>query len=406
MDPVVFDYPAIAVSPLDCIAADPRQRALADGIADDLIAALTKIGWLSVATRATSLPLKERALTGLQIARTIGVRYLLSGRVRPHGDRIRITLQLIDAIVDRQIWTGSYDQDTFAGFALGDEICERIVTAIEPQLFIAEHLRINGKEAANFNDWECLVRALSLMNTRAEADIANASALLNKAVSINPQSAQNHSLRSIASTLRVHMSWADRQAVIPAALTMAYKALSLNPEEPWAHAALGYALIWKDPEQAITALEGAIALNPTFAAAHYFLALASTYGGHDCDYAFAHAQEAERWAKRDLLMRGYVGAPDNVRATACFAAERYLRGSDYARRAATYVPSSPTAHRAMLINLALEGEVERAKDALRTVRRLAPKMSQTWLNQNAMWTSKGVNKRYMEAFRIAGIIPR
>ena len=105
-------------------------------------------------------------------------------------------------------------------------------------------------------------------------------------------------------------------------------------------------------------------------------------------------------------MRGYAGAPDNVRATACFAAERYLHGWDHALRAATYVPSSPTAHRALLINLALGGQVDRAKEALRTLKLLAPKMSQTWLQQNTMWTSEDANKRYLEAFRIAGIVTR
>lgn len=402
-DPVFFDYPAIAVLPLDSTGADPRQRALADGIADDLITALSKIGWLSVAAGAASFSAGAQFLTHAQVAKKIGVRYLLNGSVREQADRIRITLRLVDAVMGRQIWTDSSDQDTVTGFALQDQICERIMAAIEPQLFIAEHLRIQRKEAANCNDWECLVRALSLMNTRVEKNIAAAHALLNKAVLINPHSARNSSLQSIATTLRVHMSWADRQDVIPTALAVAHKALTLNPEEPWAHAALGYASIWRDPQQAITALERAIALNPRFAVAHYFLALAATYAGHNGEYAFSHANEAEECARRDLLMRGYMGAHDNVRATACFAAERYSQGSHYARRAATYSPNSPTAYRALLMNLALGGQVEKAKDALRMLRRLAPKMSQTWIKENAMWTSAGASKRYMEAFRIAGL---
>lgn len=402
-----FNYPTIAVLPLDSNGTDARYHALADGIAEDLIVALAKISWLSVATRATSFSVRGQTFNPLQAANRMRVRYLLSGSVRSQSGRIRITLQLIDAITDRQIWTSSYDQDGVSDFAHQDQICERIISAIEPQLFIAEHLRINSKELANFNDWECIVRALSLMNTRAESDIVAAHALLNKSVSINPQSTHNYSLLSIATTLRVHMGWADRRDVIPAALAMAYKALSLNPEEPWAHAALGYAGIWKDhPEEAIPSLKEAIALNPTFAAAHYFLALAATYAGHNCDYAFAHAHEAERWAKRDILMRGYAGAADNIRATACFSAERYMHGVDYARRAATYGPGSPTVHRALLINLALQGQPEKAKETLRTLTLLAPKISQTWLKQNAMWSSGSVNKRYMEAFRIAGILPR
>jgi tetratricopeptide (TPR) repeat protein len=137
------------------------------------------------------------------------------------------------------------------------------------------------------NGWECIVRVLSLMNSRDQKNVALAQALLRKAVSIDPNSAQGHSLLSIATTLRVHMSWADCQTVIPIALASAHKALSLNPDEPWAHAALGYGLIWKRPEDAIVPCQSALKLDPSFAAGHYFLALGSAYaicdrlwGGH------------------------------------------------------------------------------------------------------------------------------
>jgi len=165
-NPVPFDYPTIAVLPFDSNSADRRQRALADGIADDLIAALSKVGWLSVAARSTSFPLRGQLLTNTQLAKKIGVRYLLNGSVRAQADRIRVALQLIDAITDRRMWTGSYDQDTVTGFALQDQTCEGVTTATEPQLSIARHWRINCKEAVNFNDWKCLVCALSLMVVR------------------------------------------------------------------------------------------------------------------------------------------------------------------------------------------------------------------------------------------------
>jgi tetratricopeptide (TPR) repeat protein len=287
----------------------------------------------------------------------------LAGALRQEAGRRRITVQLIDAIADHQIWAERYDRDFVERLAVQDEICEHIVAAIEPQLYIAEQVRVQRKSPANLNGWECIVRALSLMNSRDRRNVALAQALLRKAVSIDPNSAQGHSLLSIATTLRVHMSWADRQTVIPIALASAHKALSLNPDEPWAHAALGYGLIWKRPEDAIVPCQSAVKLDPNFAAGHYFLALGSAYAG-DHDRIFPHAAMAERLACRDLLARAYAGAHDNVRATGSFAIEHYRDGAEFARSAAVYIPNSPTAYRALLMNLALGGEADEAKHAL------------------------------------------
>src|SRR6266403_4331903 len=87
---------------------------------------------------------------------------------------------------------------------LEDEICEHVIAAVEPQLYIAEQFRVQRKSPANLNSWECIVRALSLMNTRDQQNVGLARTLLQKALSIDPNSAQGHSLLSIATTLRVH----------------------------------------------------------------------------------------------------------------------------------------------------------------------------------------------------------
>ena len=399
---LLADHPTIAVLPFANISGDPTLESLADGMTEELITALSKVGWLYVATRASSFACKGQVFGAAQVARKLGVRYLLAGALRQEVGRRRITVQLIDAIADHQIWAERYDRDFIDRLAVQDEICEHVVAAIEPQLYIAEQVRVQRKSLANLNGWECIVRALSLMNSRDRKNVALAQALLRKAVSIDPNSAQGHSLLSIATTLRVHMSWADRQTVIPAALASAHKALSLNPDEPWAHAALGYGLIWKRPEDAIVPCQSAVNLDPNFAAGHYFLALGSAYAGHH-DHVFPHAAMAERLARRDLLARAYAGAHQNVRATGSFAIERYNEGAKFARSAAVYIPNSPTAYRALLMNLALAGEADDAKHALQTLRRLAPAMSQDWIRQNAVWASADAMKRYVEAFRIAGL---
>lgn len=396
------DHPAIAVLPIASISGDRVLDAVADGITEELMAALSKIGWLHVAPRTASFVHKGDGLGAPQLARTLGVRYLLQGAIRNAQGRRRMTIHLVDAIVPRQVWAESYDLDMAPAFAAQDAICKNVMAAIEPQLYLAEHFRVARKSAVSLNGWECIVRALSLMNSRDKKSVAAARALLRKAVAIDPRSAQAHSLLSIVNTLRLHMSWAERRAITPAALASARTALALNPDDPWAHAALGYALIWKQPEDAIVPFERAIGLNPNFAIGHYFWALAAAYAGHH-NQVLPHAALAERFARRDLLARGYAGAHDNVRATGCFAVERYDDGAEYARRAAVYLPNSPTAYRAMIINLALKGQTHDARRALRTLRRLAPEMTQNWIRRNAVWAGAAAMKRYVDAFRIAGL---
>jgi tetratricopeptide (TPR) repeat protein len=241
------------------------------------------------------------------------------------------------------------------------------------------------------------------MNRRDEESVASARALLKKAVAIDPKSAQNHSLLSIATTLTADMGWTARQKITPAALALAQKALSLNPGEPWAHAAFGYALIWKQPQEAIAPYERAIALNSDFAFGHQFLALAGCFAGH-YDHVFAHADVGERLASRDLLAHAYTGVPDTVRAAACFATERYREGVDFARKAIASSPNLPPAYRMLLANLALDGQSAEASRALESVRRLTPNISLlSIIQQPGGWTANGTRKRLSEAFRIAGL---
>jgi TolB-like protein len=235
--PLLIAYPTIAVLPF-ANSAGQSQAYLADALTENLITALSRVGWLFVVPRISSFACNGLALGASQTARKLGVRYLLDGSIRQLAGRHRVTAQLIDGLSDFQIWTEHYEQDAIDCIAILEEICKKVVSTLEAQLFLAEHLRIEHKATADLNSWECIVRALSLMNSRVENNVVTARGLLQKAVSIDPQSVQGHSLLSIASTLLVHMSWGDRQNVIPSALASARRALSLNPDHPWAHAAL------------------------------------------------------------------------------------------------------------------------------------------------------------------------
>jgi tetratricopeptide (TPR) repeat protein len=369
---------------------------------EELITALSKVVWLFVASRASCFADKGRAIGTRQIAQELGVRYLLQGSVRNGGEYARIAVQLVDGLLDQHIWAEQYDAEIGDTFAVQAEICDKVMTAIGPQLYISEWIRAERKSPEDLNAWECMVRALRLMSSREKINASKAQALLRKAISLENESAQAHSLLSIVTTFRLHMGWVNRHDTVPLATDLARKAISSNPYEPWAHAALGYALIWQHPEEAILPCLRSIALDPNLATSHYYLALAYAYAGY-CDQVFPHADMAERLAQKDLLARAYPGAANNVRSTGSFARGHYREGVDFARRSILDTPSSPTAYRGLVINLALQGEVESAQRALRTLKHVLPEISQSWIRQNAVWASQETMKRYAEAFRAAGL---
>jgi len=396
------DRPLLAVLPFANIGGQTSGAEFADGITEELIIALSKAGCLPVASQNSSFAFKRTQTPTNEIARKLGAQYVLEGAVRKAAGRVRISAQLIDMNTGQNLWADQYEQDSSDVFVAQDLVKDKIMDAIEPQIYIAEERRVARASPEALRAWDCIVRALSLMNRRRKSHVASARRLLHTAVTLDPGSAQAHALLSIVSTLGVHMGWTNRQAAIPAALIIAHKALSLNPDEPWAHAALGYAMIWREPEDAVPPLEKALALNPRFSIAHYFHALASSYAGQT-ERVFDHADMAERFARRDLLARGYDGAANNVRATACFAGEHYRAGAKFARKAIVEIPNAPTGYRALIMNLALGGSCDEARSELLMLRRLAPEMSQDWIKKNAVWAGKEQMKRYVEAFRMVGL---
>jgi TolB-like protein/Tfp pilus assembly protein PilF len=397
------DKPSIAVLSFTNMSGDPEQDYFADGMAEDITTALSKVRWFSVVSRNSAFAYKGKQIDIRQAARELGVRYVLEGSVRKAGTRARVTAQLLDAISGHHVWAERYDRDLADIFAVQDEITEQVVAAIEPQLYAAEGIRTKRKPPESFDAWECVVRALALMNSRTRPDVAAASKLLRKAIALDSGYAQAHSLLSFVTTLGVHMGWEPRESTLALASDAAHKALFLDSDDPWAHVALGYVLAWsRRADDALVEYERALALNPNFAIAHWLLALALCYLGRS-EEALAHGDQAERLSPRDLLARGNAGVSNNVRAIACFVAGRYRDGIAFARKAIIESPNLIPAYRALVVNCALAGEIEEARLALQTLKGLVPDISLKSLNGVIPYVRDDDRQRYVEGFRLAGL---
>jgi adenylate cyclase len=158
--PALPNKPSIAVLPFDNMSGDDEQEYFADGITEDLVTALSKIRWFFVIARNSTFTYKGQAVEVTQVARELGVRYVIEGSVRRAGNRVRITAQLIDATTGRHVWAERYDRLIEDIFELQDEMAQTIVGAVEPELSAAERENAVRKPPESLDAWETYQRGL------------------------------------------------------------------------------------------------------------------------------------------------------------------------------------------------------------------------------------------------------
>src|SRR5215218_6198011 len=153
------DRPSIAVLPFADMSVDRDQEYLADGISEDLITGLSRIRWLFVIARNSTFVYKGRAVDVRQVARELGVRYVLEGSVRRAGQRLRVSAQLIDAVTGGHHWAEQYDRELGDIFAIQDEMTSSVVASIQPRLLAAEGVRAFSRSPGDLGAWELVARA-------------------------------------------------------------------------------------------------------------------------------------------------------------------------------------------------------------------------------------------------------
>lgn len=297
------DKPSIAVLPFDNMSGDPEQVFFADGIAEDVITALSRFSSLFVIARNSSFTYKGQAVDIAQVGRDLGVRYVVEGSVRKAGNRVRITAQLIDAASGNHLWADRFDGSLDDVFDLQDQITEQIVVAVEPEIGAHEREQARRKPPENLDAWELVQRGLSHLYRFNSGDRAEAARLLKRAVAMAPEFAAAHAhladaLRSSASVDKAIFDGKTDAS----ARAVAEKAVSLDPKEPVARYVLGRLHVGAGEfELAIGEFRAAIAINPNFARGHYGLGW-SYYGGvGDLERALTHYEAAIRLSPRDPL---------------------------------------------------------------------------------------------------------
>jgi adenylate cyclase len=332
------DRPSIAVLPFSNMSPDPEQEFFADGMTEDITTGLSRLRWLFVIARNSTFTYKGKAVDVRQVARDLGVRYVLEGSVRASGKRVRVTGQLIDAETGKHIWAEKYDRQLEDVFALQDEITQNVVATIEPHLYVEESLRFVNQPRESVATWSLVVRALTLINKVDRKANQEAQALLNHAIRREPSYARAYATLSWAKWWEGFNQWPADRAAITALYTeaeeLAERALALDPDEPWAGMIVGLTLSGSGHhDRALEQFRNVLDAHPNWALGRSMYGLALVRAG-EFDEAISETGQALRMSPLDT----FAGLYTVFHGLALMAARRFPEALVHLRRSIKAYP--------------------------------------------------------------------
>ncbi len=393
------DKPSIAVLPFTNMSGDPEQEYFADGVTEDLITALSLLRWFFVIARNSTFVFKGQAVDVKQVAQKLGVRYVVEGSVRKAGNRVRINVQLIDALSGSHVWADRYDLDLVDIFEVQDVITQSISAAIEPQLLAAEAVHSNRRTGKDLDAWDLVMRARAHYWKMTEPETKTAIGLLEQAIALNPEYGPAHSALAFQLLFTVHMGWILADDTREAALASSRRAIEIDDLDPWAHVSLGYlAVIDRDTDKAAAAFSRAIDLNPNFAAAFGWRGLGFAFGGRS-DEAIPDLEQALRLSPRDPQNAVFTSAT----GIAHYLAGRYEEAVVFTGRAVEMRPGFVAGHRIHCAALVQLDRLEEARQEFSRVQEMQPNVSAHWLRATVPYAQPKDMEHFLDGLRIAGL---
>lgn len=346
------ERPAIAVLPFDALGeeADP---ALADGLVEDLITRLAAWRWFPVIARNSTFTYKGRAVDVARVAEELAARYVVEGSVRRSGDRLRVTVQLVEGRTGHHVLAERFDRQIADVFAVQDEIVDAVMGALAPALVRMEGLRALRKPAARLSAWDAFHRGLALLRMQSPEQTALAAHFLAEAAEADPGFAAAHGEQAFAhvtlafyavgETQRAPTDAAGMNAALAVAAQHAAKAaqcaaraVAADPHDATAQLAAGAVAATQGRlADAEVALERALELDPSSALAAWVLGNVRLGTKAGAGTAASLYRRALRLSPRDPLLHHFLGGL----AGACLCAGRYEEALEAARGSVAAQPA-------------------------------------------------------------------
>ncbi|HEV2335644.1 MAG TPA: adenylate/guanylate cyclase domain-containing protein [Stellaceae bacterium] len=356
------DKPSIAVLPFANMSSDPEQEFFADGIAEDVITALSRYPSLFVIARNSCFTYKGRAVDVKEVGRELGVRYVLEGSLRKSGNRIRVTAQLVEAETGNHLWAERYDRDLADIFAVQDEISQAVSIAIAPAVSQAEQQRAMRKPPGSLDAWAAYQQGLWHLGRAIRSSNDEARRLFERAIEFDPSFAASYAaLARAIGYAGMHYGAMPAADAVRLNTEYARKAMDLDPRDADAMTGLSLALIWQgDLANAETRAIEALNINPNNAWAYACIGACLVFCGR-------HAEGRAALAKTERLNPFDDELADDiyrVLAQSHYFNRDYEECLEISRHRIRFRPEDPSANFHIARALAQLGRTDAARAAL------------------------------------------
>ena len=356
------ERPSIAVLAFTNMSGDPEQEFFADGIAEDIITALSRSRSLFVIARNSSFTYKGRAVAVKDVGRELGVRYVLEGSVRKAGNLVRVTVQLVEATTGRHLWAERYDRNLADIFSVQDEITASVAGAILPALERSERERVARRPPDSLDAWECYHRGMWHFANAEVTENEKARTFFHRAIALDERFAAAEAALALTYMNEITLFRPElRSTNIPRALDHAGRAIKVDATDALAHATLARAL-WMSGRHAESFAEAdlAVSLDPNSPAAHGAQGGARLWGGQPRD-AIEPLQTAIRLSPFDPLTPLWL----HFMARAHYWAEDYLSSIAVARQLRHSFPNFRQPYNTLIAALGQTAQIDEAQAVMR-----------------------------------------
>jgi len=392
------DKPSVAVLPFANMSSDPEQEFLADGIAEDIITALSRYPSLFVIARNSSFTYKGRAIDINQVGRELSVRYVLEGSLRKAANRIRVTAQLVETETGNHVWAERYDRDLADIFAVQDEISEAVTIAIAPAIADAERQRAMRKPPDSLDAWAAYQRGMWHCSRVTPEDNALAQKFSQQAIDLDPNFSGSYVGLAVAQMQANDFGTRGLPEMLTSVAALARRAVALDSADAEARSLLAHTL-WRrgDYEGALAEAERAFTTAPNLASAHHVLGATLIHSGRPKE-GLAAIERSIRLDPRNQRSAGRL----NHLAMGSYLCRDYEAAIAAAKRGIREYPEFPNTYRWLAAALGQAGRIDEAKEALGKAIAVAPAAFEMYVRQRVPWHRPEDYTHMLEGLRKAG----
>ena len=394
--------PSVAVLAFTNMSGDPEQDYFADGVAEEIITALSRSSGLFVIARNSSFTYKGKAIDVRQVGQELGVGYVLEGSVRRSRERLRIVGQLVDAVSGAYLWSDRFDGDPRDIFELQERVAECVAAAIEPALQLAEIGRLRRDPPARLEAYDLLLRAYALLSDFSAVGMKGALACLDQSLAIDADYAPAMAAAAYCRAQCHFQGWMQQDDAGRAkAVRLAWRAVEIAPNDAqvlWMTAFAVWNMATTERDRARELFSRSLLINPNSAMALTLAGWIETMCGNGAA-GRDMVLRAERLNPRDP--RGWLMS--GVMALAAAIDEDYPEAVRWAERALAQNRRFAVALRVLAVALVKLGQRDRAEKAVQELLEIEPQLTVSDFFARIPMPLESMAKTYADALRAAGL---